>query len=108
MPEKRPRPSKKLFGRRAAGGGRFPFGILAVLGILTLLALIRPSRLMLDINPSNVRLPTATPRPTPLPAPTDVHGGHIVFTCTRQEIEPDLHDLTGRHRFPAIDRRSCQ
>ena len=86
MPERRPRPSKNLFGQRNTRRRRIPFGIVLLLAILALMALIRPSRLTLDINPSNVRLPTATPPATPRPAPTDEHGGHIVFTCTRQEI----------------------
>ncbi len=86
MSERRPRRRHRLFGRRATGGRQIPFGILAVLAILLVLGLIRPARAPFDINPSNVRLPTATPPPTPRPAPTDAHGGHIVFTCTRQEI----------------------
>ena len=118
MPEKRPRPTKKLFGApREPRGRRIPFGILVVLAILVLLALIRPSRLPLDINPSNVRLPTATPPATPRPAPTDAHGGHIVFTCTRQEINqicmisPDgtgfrqLTEGNANSYYPAIVRQ---
>lgn len=40
----------------------------------------------MNINPASVSLPAPTLRPTALPAPTDVHGGKIVFTCTRDGI----------------------
>jgi Tol biopolymer transport system component len=86
MPKDAIKHRKRIFGRRAARARRFPLGILLFVAIVALLALIRPTQLLLDINPANVRLPTATPHPTLRPAPTDIHGGHVVFTCTRQEI----------------------
>ncbi len=86
MPDGRPKRARRLFGRRPTGERRIPFGILVVLAVLAILGLIRPAQAPFDINPSNVRLPTSTPPPTARPAPTDAHGGHVVFTCTRQEI----------------------
>lgn len=85
-----------------------------MLVLVGLLALIRPSGPIVDFNPSTVKLPTATPPASPRPAPTDAHGGHIVFTCTRQEtnqiciIAPDgtgfqqLTEGTANSYYPAI------
>jgi TolB protein len=86
--------------------------ILAIL--LVLFALVTPSRFNPGINPGNVRVPPFTPTPTPLPRPTDVHGGDIVFTCTRKGINQicmikadgsgyqQLTDGTSNSYYPAI------
>ena len=81
---------KKIFSQKKKK--RFPFWIL-LLGLLAL-----PFFLIPDAPPAELPapvgltvdatfLPTYTPRPlpthTPLPYPTGVHGGRIIFTCTR-------------------------
>ena len=63
-----------------------PVSLLALLAIILLFSLISPIQLITNINPANVRVPPFTPTPTPLPRPTDVHGGRIVFTCTRKDL----------------------
>jgi Tol biopolymer transport system component len=63
-----------------------PVSLLALVAIILLFSLISPIQFITNINPANVRVPPPTPTPTPLPRPTDVHGGHIVFTCTRKDI----------------------
>jgi Tol biopolymer transport system component len=92
--------------------------VLIVMAVVGLLALIAPNTQLFDINPANVRLPTATPLPTPAPAPTDVHGGHIVFTCTRKAVNqiciiaPDgtgyqqLTNGTANSYYPTIGRNA--
>jgi len=71
---------------------RFPFWII-LLGLLTMPFFLIPDAPM-DELPAPVGLtveatfpPTYTPLPpptfTPLPFPTGVHGGRIIFTCTR-------------------------
>lgn len=73
-----------------AGTGLLPFFILAMLaGFISLFWLVRPA-------PTTVPTPLAftpfasdyTPPPTrtPLPKPTDEHGGRIAFTCTRGDF----------------------
>jgi tricorn protease-like protein len=81
---------KKIFSQKKKK--RFPFWIL-LLGLLSL-----PFFLVPDAPPAELPapvgltreatvLPTYTPLPastsTPLPYPTGVHGGRIIFTCTR-------------------------
>lgn len=63
-----------------------PLSILIVAILILLFSLVTPSGFFTNINPSNVKVPAFTPTPTALPLPTDVHGGHIVFTCTRKDI----------------------
>lgn len=38
------------------------------------------------VLPAGFLPPTPAPTFTPLPAPTEAHGGHIVFTCTRGDF----------------------
>ena len=71
---------------------RFPFWIF-LLGLLAIpFFLIQPSPPTLISTPAGLTVeatfpPTYTPTPppthTPLPYPTGVHGGRIIFTCTR-------------------------
>ncbi len=64
-----------------------PISLIILAIIIALFALIQPSQFFenpIDVN--KIKVPTVTPSATPLPFPTDVHGGHIVFTCTRSEI----------------------
>ena len=82
-----------LFRRTRQRGPRGPlvpisFAVIAVL--LVLFSFIKPFQFGsgINFNPGNVTVPPFTPTPTAtvLPRPTDVHGGHIVFTCMRKEI----------------------
>lgn len=64
-----------------------PISLIILAIIIILLALIQPSQYFenpIDVN--KIKVPTVTPSATPLPYPTDVHGGHIVFTCTRNNV----------------------
>ncbi len=64
-----------------------PIGLIILAIIIALFALVQPSQYFenpIDVN--KIKVPTVTPSATPLPFPTDVHGGHIVFTCTRNSI----------------------
>lgn len=75
-----------LFRRNQKRGPVIPISILIVVIVIALFALISPYRFFTEINPANVIVPPFTPTPTPKPAPTDVHGGQIVFTCTRSDV----------------------
>lgn len=76
----------RLFNRKRPGKARLRLSWLIVLALGVLFALIPAARFFTTINPSNVKVPAFTPTPTALPRPTDVHGGHIVFTCTRDGV----------------------
>ncbi|HET6846605.1 MAG TPA: hypothetical protein VFH29_07200 [Anaerolineales bacterium] len=105
---------KKIFGTPSPNRRRIPLSILVLALVIALLALIRPATYVPEFNPANVQLPTASAFPSPLPAPTDIHGGHIVFTCTRKDtnqicmIAPDgsgfqqLTQGTTNSYYPAI------
>lgn len=77
---------KTLFRRDQKRGPIIPISLLIVAVAIALFALVSPTRFFTDVNPSNVTVPPFTPTPTALPAPTDVHGGHIVFTCSRKDV----------------------
>ncbi len=77
---------KSLFRRDQQRRPIIPISLLVVAVVIVLFSFVSPSNFFTEVNPSNVKLPTITPTPTALPVPTDVHGGHIVFTCTRNEI----------------------
>src|SRR5512143_1391689 len=76
----------RLFRRAERRGPILPFSLLILGALVLLFSLIRPSGFFTSINPANVKIPAFTATPTALPRPTDVHGGHIVFTCTRGSI----------------------
>ncbi len=66
-----------------------PIGLL-ILGFIALLFWLVPAD-MLAVSPNipagnNFTLPVATATKTPLPTPTSLHGGRILFTCTRGEF----------------------
>ena len=77
---------------------------------------VTPFQFVTTINPANVRIPPPTPTSTPLPFPTSVNGGHIVFTCTRNNINQiclinadgtgykQLTNGTNNTYYPAISR----
>ena len=75
-----------LFRRDQKRRPVLPISLLVLAAIIALFSFVNPSGFFTDINPSNVKVPPFTPTPTPPPAPTDVHGGHIVFTCTRNDV----------------------
>ncbi len=64
-----------------------PASLIVLALLVFFLALLSPPRLTAEmLQPIGVPIPSATPASTPQPHPTDIHGGHIVFTCTRQGI----------------------
>ncbi|HTP00707.1 MAG TPA: hypothetical protein VMJ64_04980 [Anaerolineales bacterium] len=69
-------------------GPLVPISIAAVAVLLALFSLIKPFQFIsnININPANVTVPAFTPTPTAIPTPTSIHGGHIVFTCMRKNI----------------------
>lgn len=83
---------KNIFSKKKRKKRRFPFWVL-LLGLLALpFFLIDPTPSQEVPTPSGLTvvaspLPTYTPLPpsthTPLPYPTGVHGGRIIFTCQR-------------------------
>ncbi len=60
-----------------------PVSLIILALIILGFSLINPIQQITNINPQNITVPPPTSTATPLPRPTDVHGGHIVFTCTR-------------------------
>ncbi|MFH1186372.1 MAG: hypothetical protein V1755_15275 [Chloroflexota bacterium] len=75
-----------MYGRERRRNHLLPFSVLIVAVLLALFGLVTPSRLPTAINPGSVSVPEPTATSTARPEPTDLHGGRIVFTCTRQEI----------------------
>ncbi len=78
----------KLFRQNRNRGPLIPISILIIALLLGAFSLIKPFQFgaIPNINPGNVTVPPWTATPTPLPTPTDIHGGHIVFTCTRKNV----------------------
>jgi Tol biopolymer transport system component len=77
---------RSIFSRKPRARNRLPLSILILAGLLLLFSLIAPTRLLESFTPANVKVPAFTPTPTALPKPTSIHGGTIVFTCTRGDI----------------------
>ena len=75
-----------LFRREKRRLPLLPISVVVLAVVIVLLSLISPFQFVTNFNPASVRIPQPTPTPTALPFPTDVHGGHIVFTCTRKNI----------------------
>ncbi|OQY28853.1 MAG: hypothetical protein B6I38_08780 [Anaerolineaceae bacterium 4572_5.1] len=84
--------SKKLFSKKKKSC--LPIALF-VLGLLILSFILIPTTSIEMPAPSGLTLaatrpPTLTPLPpptfTPLPLPTGVHGGRIIFTCTRGDF----------------------
>ena len=82
---------KKIFSKR--NKSRLPVGMI-ILGLLALLFFLVPTytpKEEIELPPSFTPQPTlpipTTPAPpptyTPAPLPTGLHGGRIIFTCTR-------------------------
>jgi Tol biopolymer transport system component len=77
----------RLFGQPPQRPPFLPISLVVLAIIIYLLSLVTPSNLTAEIlQPLGVVVPSATPSATPLPGPTPLHGGHIVFTCTRKDI----------------------
>ncbi|MFN2121167.1 MAG: hypothetical protein ACK2T0_12285 [Anaerolineales bacterium] len=76
----------RLFSRPGRGRSRLPISLLILAALIVLFSLITPARLISTVNPQSVQFPTTTPTSTAKPTPTSVHGGTVVFTCTRQEV----------------------
>ncbi len=57
--------------------------VLALLGLLFWLIPASPKPVSLPLTQINYTAPAATATNTPVPTPTSIHGGRIVFTCTR-------------------------
>lgn len=78
----------RLFQRGKPRGPLLPISVLVVAALIALFSLIKPLQYLsyIDINPANVTVPPFTPTPTAVPTPTSIHGGHIVFTCMRKNI----------------------
>jgi len=116
MPNNSAKPRARLFGREQRRRHRLPLSLLVIAVLLALFGLVRPSQIPMSITPGNVSFPSLTSAPTAVPTPTDVHGGHIVFTCTRKQINqicmvhPDgtgFEQLTvgnSNSYYPAISR----
>ncbi len=91
-----------------------PISLLILAIMIVLFSFVSPSGFFTDVNPASVKVPPFTPTPTPRPAPTDVHGGHIVFTCTRNDVNQiclinadgsgykQFTDETNNSYYPAI------
>lgn len=84
---------KRIF--QSKDKSRLPISLI-VIGLLTILLFLVPTTRIDQAGfpavstPSPTLLPINTPLPaptfTPLPLPTGVHGGRIVFTCTRGDF----------------------
>jgi Tol biopolymer transport system component len=77
---------RRLFNRPARGRARLPISLLILAAVIVLFSMITPARLISTVNPQSVRLPTPTATSTTAPTPTSVHGGTVVFTCTRNDV----------------------
>ena len=78
----------RLFRQNKNRGPLVPISIVVIAALLGIFSLIKPFQFStnLNINPANVTVPPFTPTPTAVPTPTSIHGGHIVFTCMRKNI----------------------
>ncbi len=84
---------KKLFDKKK--GARLPIGLIGIT-LLALLLFLIPTYTLEDIvfpaslTPQSIQITTASPAPpptyTPEPLPTGLHGGRVIFTCTRGDF----------------------
>jgi TolB protein len=100
---------RPLHFRKPRQRAALPVSLLVLAAIVVIFWLIPPLRLDTEsVLPHNIILPTATPR-TPTPRPTDVHGGRIVFTCTRGDYNQICiinADGTGYRQLTSDERNS--
>jgi TolB protein len=111
---------KKIFSKRISR--RIPFS-LVIIALLALAFLLIPSttpaiEVPASFTPQPTQPPTNSPTPapsaTPLPLPTGLHGGRIIFTCTREGFNQicminrdgsgllQLTDENANHYYPSI------
>jgi len=74
--------------RQKRRGPLLPIGLIIVLVLLGIFFWLIPTDFLRNSLPINVSIPTFTPIPilptiTRTPRPVNVHGGTVVFTCTR-------------------------
>lgn len=60
--------------------------VLAVIALLFWLVPVRTRQINTPLPGNNLTLPPPTAAHTPVPTPTSIHGGRIVFTCTRGDF----------------------
>lgn len=106
-----------LFSQKKRRGPILPISLVVLFLLIVLFSFITPYQFISNFNPASVKVPTPTPSPTPLPFPTSIHGGHIVFTCTRNNINQiclinadgtgykQLTNETSNAYYPAISPR---
>ena len=82
------RKRSSLFRQQQPRRLRLPISLVIVGAIILLFWLIPPAAQITDqaFQIPDITLPTTTATITPLPLPTSVHGGSIVFTCTRGDF----------------------
>jgi len=101
-------------------GPLLPIGLVIVLVLLGVFFWLIPTDFLRNSLPINVSIPTFTPIPiqptvTRTPRPVNVHGGTIVFTCTRGQTNhlcainadgTDFRQITNAERndyYPTFD-----
>ncbi len=82
-PKYGPRRRREKLFRERRRAARIPISLVILAVLILAFSLIGPIQQFPNINPQNVTVPAAAATHTPLPRPTGLHGGHIVFTCTR-------------------------
>ena len=75
-----------LFRQTRKSGPLLPISLLVIAVLILLFSQITPLQFITNINPANVKIPPPTPTATARPFPTSIYGGHVVFTCTRKNI----------------------
>src|ERR1700690_3609423 len=105
-----------LFRKVRRQGPLLPISLVLLTVVIILFSFITPFQFITNINPANIKVPPPTPTNTPLPFPTSINGGHIVFTCTRKNINQiclinadgtgykQLTDGSNNAYYPAISR----
>jgi Tol biopolymer transport system component len=116
-PKYGPRKRRGFLFRERRRAPLIPISLVIISVILLGFSLVGPIQQFTNFNPQNVTPPTLAPTSTPLPGPTPLHGGHIVYTCTRGNfnqiciIQADgrgAHQLTStptNSYYPALSPR---
>lgn len=114
---------KKIFSKKTRR--RLPLSLVVIVLIALALWLVPTTSLPIEVPTSFTPAPTgsltASPPPlpttTPAPLPTGLHGGRIVFTCTRGDFNQiclinrdgsgllQLTDENANHYYPAMSPR---
>jgi TolB protein len=113
-------PPKRIFGKKKKP--RLPLSVIAIALLIVLFLLIPtntptitiPSSLTPPQSPSSTDQSSPEPTSSPPPIPTGLHGGRIIFTCTRKEFNQicmvnrdgsgllQLTDDAANHYYPAM------